>query len=147
MGFRFVLASPPCNCFSIASVYVHWENRKPKDEATLQAIDLVHRIQSEIKRLNPKWWLLENPMGMLRTVIGRPPHTIRLSDYGARYKKPTDLWGTVPFPLLGEMHDWEKAPRGTKCGLMAKEIRNPAQRALMPYGLSQAILEAVESKE
>jgi hypothetical protein len=42
-----------------------------------------------------------------------------------------------------------KAGRGKWdcCGLMAKELRNPELRALVPYGLSKAILEAVSSPD
>ena len=150
---RLVLYSPPCNCFSIASVYRHWKNGKPNPE-TVKAIQLVKNGLKEIKRLNPQYWLMENPMGMLRTVMGKPPHTIRQSDYGSPHKKLTDLWGNVPFRMLSAMRPWLAAPRGDHrfsvqgrpWSSVEEAIKGPnrsALRAKWPLGLSRAVMEAV----
>lgn len=137
---NLAIFAPPCDCFSIASVYRHWtKDGKPKPE-TKDAIQLVKKGIEEIHRINPRYWIMENPRGMLRKVIGKPPHTIRASDYGASWKKPTDLWGNVPFPMLQATRTWQKARRGYNGCTMP--VRNPAKRAVWPYGLSEAVRDA-----
>lgn len=150
--FRTYLFDPSCNqslffsrlpatVSSIASVYRHWTNRVPNPE-TEEAIKLVKNGLAEIKRLDPRYWLMENPMGMLRTVIGKPRSTIRQSDFGSPHKKLTDLWGNVPLPMLSSMGTWLKAPRGDHKNSIQGQ-GTPASRAKWPYGLSKAVMEAV----
>jgi site-specific DNA-cytosine methylase len=89
-----LLASPPCQRFSIACP--HW----PKIGIKL-AMELVGAVFECIPYLNPKYWLVENPMGRLRWFIGKPKQTIRYSDYELAYKihKKTDLWGNIELPM------------------------------------------------
>ncbi len=149
---ELVIFCPPCNCFSIASVYRHWDNGKPR-ESTKKAIQLVKNGMKEIQRLKPKYWIMENPMGMLRKAIGKPTSTIRQSDFGSPHKKLTDLWGNVPFKMRPVMGNWLKAPRGDHrfsiqgrpWSSVEETIKGPnrsALRAKLPYGFSEALYEA-----
>ena len=64
-----VLASPPCQCFSIASCMHHWsatEPRVPKSEAADNALQLVQHTYDLIQEINPVYWAMENPRAMLR---------------------------------------------------------------------------------
>lgn len=138
---------PPCNCFSIVQVSRHWNHNIPGPQAE-KAIKLVKGGMNEIRRINPDHWIMENPMGMLRTVIGKPPHTIRMTDYGGETKKPTDLWGNVTFPMLEQTRPWPKSPRGARNTPLNRWYRrhlgeSSVQRAKWPYGLSQATRDAV----
>src|SRR5438445_1399401 len=99
---ELVIFCPPCQCFSVTQLYRHWDNRRPKTEECKKAINLVREGMDELRRLKPQYWIMENPMGMLRTVVGKPTSTIRMTDYGGETKKPTDLWGNVPFRMLTE---------------------------------------------
>ena len=156
---KLAIFCPPCQCFSIIRVWHYWKNGKPNHPKTHAAIQLVKRGMEEIRRLAPRYWIMENPVGMLRTVVGRPSSTIRQSDYGASWKKPTDLWGNVPFRMLSAMRSWPKVPRGNhlwdsvqgnqwkvtdwpNVKGYSKKARSAA-RAKWPYGLSQAVLEAL----
>lgn len=159
--FDVILASPPCNCFSIASVYRHWDKttKKPKDEQTKQAIRLVGHVLWLIINLNPRFWVLENPRGMLRNVLGKPQITTFFAswqDWEERQdslkafhdvRKPsfkaTDLWGVFPEGIKWQKpKDWVKAPRGSKVGTQG--IKDKDLRAKIPYGLSFAICIACE---
>jgi len=157
--FDVILASPPCNCFSIASVYRHWDkNKKPKDKQTKEAIKLVAHTLKLIIELNPRFWFLENPRGMLRKVIGMPTVTTYYAGYGTPYLKPTDIWGPHPKIEWNKPTKWIKAPRGSKTGIqgidgkyikaypddMGKILRVPELRAIVPYALSQAVCLACE---
>lgn len=144
-GADIILASPPCNHFSIASLRYHWPKREPTD-ATLKQIDLVKYTIKVIKQANPKWWILENPRAMLRTVIGKPTMTTYWCAWGTPYKKPTDLWGKLP-PIDWKMPlTWEPNPSGGAGNAMPNDPypRDPAKRALIPYDFSFAVCLAVE---
>ena len=142
--FDIVLASPPCNQFSIASVYKHWKDKKPTE-----AIDLVSHTLRLILGLYPKWWILENPTGMLRKVMGNPQAVITQCQYGKNSMKPTDLWGVFPKSFKpkrckngDDCHD--SAPRGSKTGTQG--LANSELRAKIPYGLSLAVCLACEKE-
>lgn len=141
-----VLASPPCQTMSVASVSRHWISPQEPCPETIQAITLFHHIRDWMKT-HARKHLRENPMGMARNkiVYGRPDMTLNLSDFGTVWKKRTDFWGNIMLGLIPARRDWEPAPRGSKGGVQG--VRDPAKRALLPYGLSQAILQAVESDD
>lgn len=139
-----ILASPPCNCFSIASVGKHWKDGKP-DEETKKAIKLVSHTIYLILNLYPKFWFLENPMGMLRKVLGNPQRHTYFAYWGEYRKKPTDIWGVFPKSMKWSTNGhWEKAPRGSKKGTQG--INTPEERAKIPYALSKAICIACEKE-
>jgi len=154
--FDVVLASPPCNCFSVASIYRHWdkERKMPKDEDTLKMIKLVTRTIELIHQLKPRWWVMENPRGMLRKVIGFPHYVITQCQYGRSVMKPTDLWGRLPKSFKAKkckagMDCHERATRSSKNGVQGiisnlDNIEGRYERAKIPYGLSLAICEACE---
>lgn len=141
-----VLASPPCERFSIANS--NWPQKGIR-----KALEIVGACIEAVVELKPTYWILENPKGRLRWFLGSPPHSVKLSDYGhnrtiqggklRRPYKPTDLWGNIPFPLL----EASKIVQPLKQLLSGWPKEERARRAEMPYGLSQAILDAVENKE
>lgn len=151
-----ILASPPCNHFSIAAVSTHWPKpTKEPTEATKQQIELVKYTVSLIKEVvkakeknheGSMYWMVENPRGMMRKVLGKPDKFIYMSAYHndpKRSKKPTDLWGAFPpidwlVPLK-----WVKAPRGSKTGVQDPSLTS-AERALIPYEFSLAVCLAAE---
>jgi len=65
-----IWASPPCETFSVASIGHHWTGGKgayiPKTDNAQKGIDRVLRTLEIIKELNPKYWFIENPRGVLR---------------------------------------------------------------------------------
>jgi hypothetical protein len=138
-----VVASPPCERFSIANS--SWPQRGIR-----KGLDIVGACLEAVIDLKPQYWCLENPKGRLRWFLGAPPHSVKLSDYGhnrtiqggksRRPFKPTDLWGNIPFALLEASK--EVKPLKEPISGWSKEER--ARRAEMPYGLSKAILSAVE---
>ncbi len=143
-----ILASPPCNCFSVASIGKYYKNGIPNKIAR-KSIKTVLKTLDIIEELNPKYWVLENPRGMLRRILGKPKYFITQCQYGKEYMKPTDLWGVLPDSFKPKScKNGDKchvsAPRGSKKGLQA--IETPEQRAKIPYGLSKAILHSCVSE-
>ena len=149
--FDVVLASPPCGCFSIMAVSHHWKDGTPVDEETLRSICLVKHTLNLIGGLNPKFWVLENPVGMLRKMPFMKIYHHRVitqCQYGERRMKPTDLWGRFPPSFAAKKcrnnskcHDG--ASRGSH-DFGTQSLKLAEERAKIPYGLSLAVCLACE---
>lgn len=138
---NIILASPPCTHFSYAAVtkgsHLHWPKGIPTKE-TKQQIELVKYTVSIILETDPEYWILENPRGFMKKVLGQPAIETYWSAWGAPTLKPTHLWGKFP-PI-----DW-KVPLSTQKNEWGKAMpRDPALRALIPYEFSMAVCLATE---
>lgn len=90
-----IWASPPCTTFSVASIYRYWENRLPKSYKTYIGMAIAKKTVELIKELNPKYYFIENPVGMMRKqhfMDNLPRKTLTYCKYGKRYRKATDIW-------------------------------------------------------
>lgn len=149
-----VLSSPPCKTFSFAaSDRGHFRmggtRATPRTDAARESVALVYHTLGVIHGLDPDHWFLENPRGWLRHVIGDPTTTVTYCQYGTTYQKPTDLWGDHP-PMRyrrcqqgGSCHEYN----GTGDGFpdTSPMPSDPAERAKVPYDLSESIREAVDA--
>jgi len=136
-----VLASPPCERFSLAC-------RTWPKKGVQKAMETVGACLELIAEIKPNYWVLENPKARLRWFLGTPKGTIRLSDYGTPYLKPTDYWGNVPLPFLKAT-----VPPRMYLRPMKHDLKTPspiylsgadkAGRSKLPAGFSRAILKAV----
>lgn len=139
--FDIVLASPPCTEFSAA------QNLNGQHTPDPDHIALVHHTLGLIHGLRPRYWYLENPMGRLRSHIGRPTATVTYCQYGERTMKPTDLWGRHA-PMT-----YRRCRRGGVCHVNTREGCNelrkdghtPAEKSLVPQQLSESIRDACEA--
>lgn len=91
-----ILAAPTCTMFSLARTTA----KTPRDfDEGMELVEACLRIIWQCRKSGSlKFWALENPMGLLRQFLGRPPLTFNPSDYGDRYTKRTDLWGYYNAP-------------------------------------------------
>ena len=153
----FVWASPPCTAFSVASISHHWTGGigayVPKTEAASYNQKLVWKVRELIEQLQPTLgFVIENPRGVLRKlppVQGLPRQTVSYCQYGDERMKPTDLWGVVPGwsprPMCRNGDSCHvAAPRGAKTGTQGR--KSAKERSMVPYGLGQEILAALEGK-
>lgn len=151
----FIWASPPCQKFSVASLWKYWAKGDPypvpKHESVYEAIDLIKHTLQLIQECKPSLgWLLENPRGMLRKQqfmkeLNRV--TITYCSYGDTRMKPTDLWGNVPNWTPRNMCKpgadcHESSPAGTNAGGTGK-LRNAKLRSMIPYELGAEICDAL----
>lgn len=65
--FDVVWASPPCTTFSVASIGRHWKEGNPSSEAIIGNKILAKTLEI-INITRPKYWFIENPRGMMRTL-------------------------------------------------------------------------------
>jgi hypothetical protein len=164
-----VLASPPCQKFSITTVYRHWEKPGkvywPKSDEAHAALRLVASTLRLIEEIQPTYWTIENPRGLLRKLPIMTPYerrTVTFCQYGDSRMKPTDLWGVFPNALRlkptcrnGDACHIQ-APRGSSTGTqgrksIARAIRSAegvyAYGGFIPKALSLDFLRAMEADD
>lgn len=104
-----ILASPPCEKFSVLQIGRHWTGPKdvpphvPKTEEAKLALRLVERTRELIAELRPAFFVIENPRAKLRrlpVVADLERRTVTYCRLGERFNKPTDLWGGFPPSLV-----------------------------------------------
>ena len=144
-------ASPPCTCFSVASIGRHWTGGKrayvPKTQKAVEAKALVEATLEKIKEIAPTWWFIENPRGVLRKMPfmrGMFRRTVTYCQYGDSRMKPTDIWTNAwwwePKRVCrngDRCH--EAAPRGAKTGTQG--IDGARDRGRIPPALFREIFE------
>jgi site-specific DNA-cytosine methylase len=94
-----IIAQPPCDHFAVSGA--RWWAGKG-EEALIEGLQLVDACLRIIAAHNPRWWVLENPVGRLRDYIGAPKmyyHPYQYAKwaddpYAEAYTKKTCLWGT-----------------------------------------------------
>lgn len=157
-----ILASPPCEKFSTGGFhqqafrqyfkpYDSHEYYEPVTDGARLAIEVVQAVVQIITIVDPVYWVVENPRGLLRKldlIPNGPPEEIWYCRYGERRAKPTDLWGVFPPSMTLEPichngnSDHIRAPRGSDTGTQGMP-RDEA--ALIPYALSLAVCLAAEA--
>ena len=168
--FDIILASPPCTAFSVAAFPQHyWKKNKdiysPASEQALLGKKIAEHTFNLLEGSTAKFYVIENPRGLMRKVIKMPTATITYCQYGANVMKPTDLWGKIPSSFQfkscknrDKCH--QAAPRGAKTGTQGIDEKafkhnkfgylvkggggNAKYRAMIPYGLSLSMCQAAE---
>jgi site-specific DNA-cytosine methylase len=149
-----IWASPPCETFSVASIGHHWTGGKgayiPKTERAKHNQKFVLKAIEIIEQLQPKYWFIENPRGVLRKMPymqGHPyRHTVTYCQYGDTRMKPTDIWTNCPIWKPRQMCKngapcHVAAPRGSSTGTQG--IKTYFDRSKVPKELCNEILEAI----
>ena len=146
-----LVGSPPCEKFSVASCWRWW----PQDSETMKCIpepetieemEIVKKVIEIKNEIKPKYFVIENPAGKMKEVLGPADVLTWWGAWGHIYLKPTHLWGIFPpidwppRPLAGT---YQPAPRGSKAGVCSDTL-TPAQRSLVPFNFSDTLVQAVE---
>lgn len=146
-----IWASPPCETFSVASIGHHWTGGRggyiPKTKECQMGIDRVLKTLSIIEQINPKYWFIENPRGVLRKMPfmkNAHRYTVTYCQYGDTRMKPTDIWTNIPNLQFKPMCKngapcHISAPRGSRTGTQG--IKTYKDRSRIPKELCQSIIE------
>ena len=150
----FIWASPPCETFSVASMGYHWTGGKgaylPKTDSCLAGIKRVEKTIKIIQELKPKYWIIENPRGVLRKMPFMAEfnrYTVTYCQYGDSRMKPTDLWSNLPLleflPMCKNGSPCHvAAPRGAKTGTQG--IKGYRDRSRVPDALCSSVVKQIE---
>lgn len=126
-----IIANPPCTMFSLARTRAH----TPRDIAG--ALAVVSACLRIVYVSRPKFWVIENPMGLLRAYLGPPKITVQPYWFGESYSKQTDLWGEFNIPRFSPVRLTQEEVHAMKMNL----------RKLPDIGLSRADRRAVAPKK
>ena len=96
-GVYGILAAPPCTHFSLSGAQ-YWKV-KDADGRTYDDISILTACLMLIALVKPTFWALENPVGRMGKLLGRPQFTFNPCDFGDPYTKKTCLW-LKHLPLL-----------------------------------------------
>lgn len=150
-----VWAIPDCSSYSVAAISKHRRkeangNLSPVSEYAKFCDTVNAHVVQLIKELNPRFWFIENPVGVLRKMDfmqDLPRYTVTYCQYGERRQKPTDIWTNHPAPDFkppckrgAPCHD--AAPRGSQTGTQA--LKNAIEKAKIPVMLCEHIVEICE---
>ncbi len=143
-------ASPPCTCFSVASIGSSWiGNYHTKRVETALGMAYVLKTLELIKKLKPKYWFIENPRGVLRKMgfmEGLHRKTVTYCQYGDTRMKPTDIWTNFeswkPKPMCKNGSPCHiAAPRGSKTGTQG--LKGARERGVIPPQLIEEIFNQI----
>ena len=149
--FDIVWASPPCECFSVATLGRNWnKDDTPKNDKTRSALKLLCRTVDIIKEINPEFYFIENPRCKTRKMqVMQQFHrkTVTYCQYGDTRMKPTDIWtNAVDWKPKDPCKNGDKchvaAPRGSRTGTQG--LKDAKERGRIPGKLCLEIIEYCE---
>ena len=140
------------------SNFNYWDFPYPKNSKACINQAFVLKTLELIDELKPKYWFIENPVGLLRKfkfMKKLPRKTVTYCQYGTDYMKPTDIWtnatGWIPRKMCKNGDDCHtEARRVSRTGIQgngglrqstgwSKEAR--VKRAIIPKELCNEIAE------
>lgn len=149
-------ASPPCQGFSVAVIGRNWNHDKtPKTDSARNAMLMVKETMKVIDEIQPTYWFIENPRGMLRKMEwldawvkqnGGVRHTVTYCQYGDTRMKPTDIWTNClqwkPRPICSNGSPCHiSAPRGSRTGTQG--LANAKDRGVIPPEIFKEIFKSI----
>ena len=152
-----ILASPPCEGFSRLRYAFNWKpdasgNPMPISVKAKLGIKMLNKTVSLIKELQPRYFIIENPVGKMRYTIevgDFKRRTVTYCRYSSDAQKPTDLWGGFPPSLILRPPCQAGAPCHTSAAGDRKgaivTANDAAARSLVPYALSEEVCLAMEA--
>lgn len=134
-----ILAAPPCTHFSLSGAK-HWKT-KDADGRTFQDATILTAVLMIIARtMLPRFWVIENPVGRMRNLLGDPDFKFNPCDFGDPYTKKTYLWGNFNPPAKTPVEPTLGSLMHTKYG--GSSARTKEARSITPPGFSRAFFEA-----
>jgi hypothetical protein len=135
-----ILAAPPCDQFSLA------RNGQRSERDFVRGMSCVNACLRLVLHCRPKWWALENPVGLLSRWLGTPRDVFEPYEFGDPWTKRTALWGRFVLAERGPF----VAPVGggplcTVCDPTRRKASwcsKPEHRAVTPAGFVRAFFTA-----
>jgi hypothetical protein len=152
----FLWASVPCTTYSVMSLAKHWKKRniahrryvyEPVTRDAVNATKILAKTLWLIEKINPLYYVIENPRGALRHFTGVQSipfrSTVSYSDYSMEIYKPTDLFHNMPFLKLHEL----KGSAGRVFSQSIAGMSNAFERSKVPSDLINSILEQIDLQQ
>lgn len=144
-----IFAAPPCTEFSLARTTAKTPRNFDLGVSVLSAcLNIIWECRKKDKLV---FWALENPRGLMRQFLGRPPFEFEQWEFGDEGIKPTDLWGYFNFPKKTVIDRPKDLSKTYPCGSSMAKNWNPRclpgltkadMRAITPPGFANAFFKA-----
>jgi len=96
-----------------------------------------------IAKTQPKFWVIENPIGRMKKLLGNPVLMFDPCDFGAPYAKKTLLWGKFNLPIKNPVIPIRANKQGSWIqSLGGKSAKTKELRAITPRGFAEAFYRA-----
>lgn len=128
-----IISAPPCTVF--AGSGARWPRSR---EDMIDGLSMVDAVMRMAYVLQPKFWVLENPVGKLVRYLGRPRFYFNPCDFGDPYTKKTCLWGNFNIPTLKPVEPAE----GSKMHLLPPGEERANLRSATPKGFAREFYKA-----
>lgn len=142
-----IWASPDCRLLSRDGDSKNWEKidigyRRykyiPKTDDATRSVAQVAKTVDIIKRLNPPFWFIENPVGRIQHLecmknLGHYRYGVNYKDWGFSYSKETYIFTNQLLPL--------PTKKVIRPGASVKNVRNRVQRASIPAALLSFLID------
>jgi hypothetical protein len=135
-GWDMAIVHPTCTF--LCGSGLHWNHRVPGRgrktvEALLFVLDLIDLLNQHVKM-----WCLENPIGCLSTIIGKPSQILQPYNFGDDASKATCIW-VEGLPELTHTHGMYRhalltAKRGGATRQIAGKINCRLRKIVGNYG-------------
>lgn len=152
--YDVVLASPPCTEFSIAKKW-GWGTQNE-----MKGLDLIWRTFHLIEKIKPKYWVIENVVGLSEFLPGWKD-AVKYNRH--KNGKTAFLWGNFPkMPMFDNMIEYRAQQTkpirtgpinggGRKEGSKRKQLTTTftrkEERALIPYPLAKSMCNSILNDE
>jgi site-specific DNA-cytosine methylase len=134
-----IIAMPPCTDFTNASSRF-WK-KKDKNGSTEASKALVTQTLSMIEHYEPKFWMIENPVGRIEEVTGLPQSRLMFdySNFGTTSGKEEMLWGNFnnDMPLANVKRTKRKTDE-----VGGKSLKTKNARSATPEGFAYSFFMA-----
>jgi len=137
---------PPCTDLS-GSGALHWAKKRAKDYMVQAKAAAVAEQCRTIGRLSGAPWFVENPVGALSRVFGKPSHTFHPWQFTAfepadNYKKRTCLWTGGGFVMPEPQRDLTLGPPDDRIHKAPPGPDRENFRSATPLGFARAVFAA-----
>lgn len=109
-------------------------------------MQVVRDCLEAVRRFQPKWWALENPIGRIAKLVpelGPPVMRFDPCDYGDPYTKRTQLWGKFRPAMFNRVEPIRSCSQGSWLQLLGgKSAKTKRLRSMTPPGFARAFREA-----
>ena len=130
-----ILFAVECTVWCAAAA--RWWKTRSSDEIYYYSMLLVKGMRI-IMQTNPKFWVIENPVGKMKGFLGDPVYKFHPFHHGDPYTKKTYLWGKFNIPERNII----EPTRINFIWHMPPSPKRKERRSITPHGFAMAFFEA-----
>ena len=147
-----ILSAPPCTQFSFAKSTGNPRDLKDGMKIVIACLNIIWNCQYHLetpfaKKTTLKFWVMENPRGLLKRFLGKPCFEFHPWEFGNPYKKGTHLWGYFnnPIKIYSKIEDVMTNEEIKLCKTNSRKLpifkglkTSQEKRSITPQGFAQA---------